>query len=234
VESFQLKTRPGGIIDTNSIDGVDFLRPTDLTKVGYEASTAIQMMIEKGTGATRPVMGLTPGPGGSRTATGTISQVQETQQRLRLVIQRAEEYLLRPFIKRCYQLNQQYLTKARIIRVVGEKGINVRMVRPEEVCIGDVDFICMGSMTMADETLKIQQMVNFLNIVGNIPGFNPRPILKKIWEAFGFRDFDELWTPEKPMMFPQTTGMAPPQEQPRPTSPEQMAEYMARMRAPKV
>jgi hypothetical protein len=77
---------------------------------------------------------------------------------------------LNPFAKKVHIMLQQYLPEDRIIRVAGRNSPNWidRAVTPEEL-VGDFDFEWKGAIQIANQSVKGQQLLNFMRLFPQLP-----------------------------------------------------------------
>lgn len=213
----QLAVRPHGIIrssdDGRPDMGVQALRPNqNILMAGISIIQLIQQNIRNASMATETMQGM---PIKSTTTATEVSKVlQESMSRLILIMRSIEYDALVPFYRMCYQLDLQFMKNP--------EGENKNVM-------SDAHFTPLGSLEMESQMVKAQQLINLLNISGSIPPSpdpsgkgirraSPLKIMEKLYEIWGYHDFEDLI---ELIPFPQVdqggAGVQP-QNQPSPKS----------------
>jgi len=131
-----------------------------------------------------------------RTATGLALLQGMAGERLKMVIQLMEKMGMGKLLQRFHQLNQQFITQERVVRILGKEGYEFPRVKPEEIS-HNYDFIPSGSSSLSSRELQLMQLIKFLEIGSQVPPtggvqINLEEILKRIWEAMGFQKADDI------------------------------------------
>jgi hypothetical protein len=93
------------------------------------------------------------------------------------------------------QLNQQFMTKEQVVKVVGQKGLDYIKVKPWEV-VGNVRVTCTADPNRASPEIDTQQLIGAAQVVlpllaGQAGPAGPK-IARKIFESLGMDDVDDL------------------------------------------
>lgn len=202
INNAQLKFKPFGVIETNDINGIEPLMPIDVTGSGERMLLQLKTDFMDGTGIHKYAEG-----GGIRganeTATGITSIIEEGNKRLKLATKNYEKEGLERFVRLVYQMNQQFVTAERVINVMGKDGLGWFKLRPDDV-VGDYEVEVLGSSYVSNKMLQLQNINQFLSVIGQDQNINRMAIYKKVWELLGFDNFEEL----QPQMMPMLPGMS--------------------------
>ena len=216
VQDEQLTPRPHAIIRSKGSGegfGIIPLRPNmNILGAGIQIENLIQDNIRTASMATESLQGLTHK--GGVTATEVARVQQESMSRLLLVMRGLEASVIVKFLMMCYQLNLQYMK-------TGDEDVQNQDVLPDAI------FSALGSIEIESQMVKAQQLINLLNIVGSIPP-SPSPqgivrlsalkIAEKLYELYGYHDFNEMIEVLPPPPRVQGVGNIQNQNQPKPTT----------------
>lgn len=197
VHDSQLVARPGLIL---RCDNPEDIKPLFMPKV---SEAALQAMAEL-TNDIHETHGISPammGQSKADTATEAMSNVNESNMRIMGPIENFEKEMIVPMLHQMSINNQQFMTRARAIRVLGPEGLKFKdryMVRPENI-VGRFMYIPMASYRLSTQLVQNQQLINILdrapqlNMATGTPLVKLGPLLSKILrEGFGFRDVAEF------------------------------------------
>jgi hypothetical protein len=102
-----------------------------------------------------------------------------------------DEMGLKKIVQKFHQLNQQFITEERVIRILGEKGADYKRI-PAEAHNALVDFIPAGTKEIANKEMNLMQLVRFIEVASKIPNLNVAlnydEIGKEITSLFGFQN----------------------------------------------
>ena len=176
--------------------------------------------IQEATGSTKYSQG-TDSPSLNRTATGVSLIVGASSRQLKSIVAGFERSGVGPALRLFKDIIIQYVPMGLLMRIAGEGG-NPEDYKfdPRDVA-GDFDFIPLGSLSIAAQEVHIQQLTSFLQGTANpvdSPYINRIYLLKKIYQAFGFRDLENAFQtpPQMPpgLMPPSQGGIGPETQQP--------------------
>jgi len=180
-----LKDLAQQIIDTNDINGLQALRPNDFTSVILASEANIKQDLYDSTGATKSLAGTPSGSSLDRTATGLTAVIQSGLDRLELAVTVFEEELLKPLVKKFWQLNQQFLPAGREISIFGQQLIRVE---PRKIELPTINFT--GIREIAAKEFRINTLNILLQNIAPFAqfGIDPIPILFAQLRLMGMTD----------------------------------------------
>ena len=221
-EGQELVTSPGEIWYFNG-PPKDAIFPLDSTSSAQnmmQEASFFATAIQEATGATKYSQG-TDSPSLNRTATGISLIVGASSRQLKSIVAGFERSAIGPALNLFKDIIIQYVPMGLLMRIAGE-GSNPEDYKfdPRDIA-GDFDFIPLGSLSIAAQEVHIQQLTSFLQGTANpvdSPYINRVYLLKKIYQAFGFRDLENAFNepPQMPpgMMPPSQGGIGPETQQP--------------------
>jgi hypothetical protein len=140
-----------------------------------------------------------------QTATGMSIISSEALLQVRDVVENVEQGVLSPMLKMFFRLYQQCLDRPLLLRMAGIKGAAmVETSVDRDSLIGDYTFTWQGSVFTFNQNVRVQQMLNFIQILARIPPeflaqdnarVNWKYLLREIWATgFGDREAQEIIT----------------------------------------
>lgn len=167
-------------IKADDVNAVVPLPINDFSNNGWKVVQALKDDMRKTSGAVETIQGVPMG--GDRTsATEFQGTFQQAGVRIKNRIRMIDEKLFKKFLDRSYQNDQQFAEYERIIRVVGEKGVEFKRVKPEDIW-GTFDVITYGPTSFENNVVKTNKLVNFMGIAAKAPQFANIPkLLKQIY-----------------------------------------------------
>lgn len=194
VDEDELVSDAGGVVHTNDMDGLESIPMPDVTTSSYREETLIKADIQQTTGVSDFTRGVGSDSLGNDTATG-ISLIQEAgNSRFRLKIRNLEAGIeeLGRFI---ISLNGQFMAEEKVVRILGDDGIEWLTVRPEDLR-GNFDVIVQSGSTLpSNEAVERKQTMELFNIFAGDPEVNQRELKRMVMEAFGQKNIDKLLSP---------------------------------------
>lgn len=195
----QLIATPGLVLRAGDPDGIKPLITPKVSDAALQAMQELKTSIRETHGVTSPLQG------GQTAASKTLgqhtSEVNEASMRILGGLQRFEKELLLPMVNQYAWNNQQFLSKAKTVNVLGAHGLKFAdryMVKPETIT-GKFMAYAVASERLSTQLVQTQQLINLLD---RAPVLNQqmgaeivkiRPLLAKIFrEGFGFRDAAEF------------------------------------------
>jgi len=176
----QLASRPRGIIESNA--GVDAVKPLRPPNTMQEAMSGISMMkndIAEISGATANMQGL---PSRYDTSATEASLMATAGQReIFSKLRNIEDNIIKPFLRKTYSYNMQFMSLIDIQTILGEEAFNSFLkenaivvtssyVPPvSDVLLSDYDFIPLGTTQTENKIIKGQQVMNLYNIALRSP-----------------------------------------------------------------
>ena len=94
------------------------------------------------------------------------------------------------------QLNQQFIDSERVIRVVGDDGVNFEILSPEDI-IGEFDIMPIGSTVepIINKETRVNQLISLYGVMKDSPHINQSEFLKKILETADIKDTSRIIIP---------------------------------------
>lgn len=204
-----LLTKPGGIWLTDEMDAIDPIVIPDISSsTSFAEENLLESKCEEITGVTRYATG--QGSGSSKTATEASILTRMASKAFALHLRIIEEMALRPILRKFAALNSNpdFMDKERVEKVVGPLGA---MWEPSSETA--INFRLLASSQLTDKNLKVQQMIQLLGMLKDDPTINKMEIVKRIYEAWGYKDFATLQQQMPPQMpqqgMPQNMGTPP-------------------------
>lgn len=209
-----LRMRPGAkwLAEPGAVQFME--PPKDTPAIGFNA---VQQIV----GFMNDVSNVAPfvggGGGGPRnrgralnTATGAQIVASENLVQVRDVIENVEDQVMIPMLKMMHILTMQCLDRDITLRITGAQGLTMiehKISAPDVV--GDFDFEWLGSTGAMNQTVKSQQMINYLQIAAQVPPelykanniqLDIGYLMKAIWsDGFGLRNADRVIRDLSPM-----------------------------------
>jgi hypothetical protein len=130
---------------------------------------------------------------GEQTATEIKTLVASGNSRIGNAARFFASGILAESLRKAYQYNQQFMTREKVIRIVGEEGTKYVNVSPDQI-VGNYDFNALVFTELADKETQVEQMIKFLEIsMKTAPDkVDVNILLKRIWEGLGFKDSEKI------------------------------------------
>lgn len=169
IKNEQLKIRAQGVIATNDMNGLVPLRPPVLAGVGVNIENVVKSDLRESVGASSNLQGIAQS--GVDTATESSIINRESLGRLLLTAEMYAELVLKRMLVMAEFNNYQFYDHVKAIRVIGELGVRMKNMTPEEIrSSGQKDVIVTLAIDAAENpAVRRQQIMNFLTIVQGLP-----------------------------------------------------------------
>ena len=194
------KIFPGAILEEESSGSLRDLNLGNITPDAYRETFELERYLQEASGATKVTSGLGGGDAKelSQTATGMSLSFRAAATRMMMHAKLMEFEAVKVIMQRFYQLIYQKADQADIVRILGEKeGSLFEPKEPEEV-FRDYDFIPLGTFTMENKDMKVQNYIAYLKIAGNTPYINQAELIKRIGiDGFGIDADDPIFPDEQ-------------------------------------
>lgn len=216
VDDDELNFTDNGIIHVNDMADVEMLKIDDITSNAYQEGETIKEDAQRALGVTDYVQGVqTPG----QTAKEVEIKTSQANARFSHKVKLFEEMGLKELGTIVYQLWQQFSTKPKVIRIVGEEGEKYIQYTPQQLA-GEYDVEPESQSTLAvDEEAEYNKFANLYSMVQDLmqtnavdpntgmpmqTGFlNQQEWVKKLIKKSGEKNIDPLFAPEPEQMMPQ-------------------------------
>lgn len=189
----QLTAQPGLVLRCDDVSEIEPLFMPAVSDEAVKAEMLLRNDLRETTGVTGPLMGQSD----AGTATEFTGEVNEGNMRVLGAIQNLEREVLRPMLYQMTWNNQQFLSRQRVINVLGGFGLSYQdryTIRPEQLG-GKFLFQPMASLQLSTHRVQTQQLINLIDrapAINQIAGPNTikiKRLLGKVFrDGFGFRD----------------------------------------------
>jgi len=190
-----LVSKPGGIILANDINGIKAHEKQNITQDSILEINMIKKDIQDTTGVTNEVRG--GANNGNQTATETLSNTQEANQRFSDKINNLE-ITLKDLGEWMVALDKAFLTESTEIRILGKYGYKQEKISLKDIR-GEYDIdIETGSSLPANPDLRRNQLITLLNTVAPYlvnPNGLPdglRELMRNVIQSFDMKNADEI------------------------------------------
>lgn len=171
---------------------IHFARPPDVTQTLTQEINFEVGMMERISGVSENVQGVWR-VGGRRTATEADQVQQGTSLRFGEIIRSIEQKNITDAVYQIYNLEQLNLTEEVKFRILGKEGAEYKIIGKENIFHnGAFDVRPIGSRYETNRTIKTNQFLQAVGIVGQNPAFaqmsDMKEVLKQIWVRLGEKD----------------------------------------------
>lgn len=187
--------RQNGIVQVNELDDVQEIQVADLPASAFTNEGIIKQDMQDTTGCRDVILGLSAT---NETATTTMTKDNNASLRFKDVVTAVISQLLVPLGKKCFELDQQFMTEEKVFRLMDSKADEIFVASPFDLD-GEYDVMYSGTAVdpMANKELQKQRMIEVLNVIQNNPLYQNDPqallaVLREFFKAEGFRDYDEM------------------------------------------
>lgn len=162
VDDDELNFIDNGIIHVNDLQDAELIPMPDVTSRAYQEAEAIKEDMQRALGVTDYVQGVqTP----DQTAKEVEIKTAQSNARFAHKVKLFEEMALKDLGEIFYQLYQQYTTKERVVRIVGNKGEQYIRVTPQDI-IGEYDVIPESESSLAvDSEAEFTKYFNLFSVL---------------------------------------------------------------------
>ena len=188
----------GSVIRARNADAAKVMFMPKASESAWRAEAAIRADIRETTGMVSTLQGTADSA--SETATSVVNRTREANKRIDEACKNISEEFLVPMLEQFHALNQQYITKERLMQVVGEDGLTAefRKVSPTDVA-GQVNFEITALPEIEIAGLKARMVDAFMDRAVNIEAIAPgthrlAELSKMSWIAtFGTANIDKVF-----------------------------------------
>lgn len=182
VDEDELVSDAGGVIHTTDINGIKEIHMPDVTASSYKEEVEVKADIQQATGVSDFTRGVGSESLGNDTATG-ISLIQEAgNSRFKLKIRNMEQ-ALKKIGRFMVDLNEQFMSEEKIIRVMGDEGAEFLTIRPEDMQ-GNLDVrVEAGSSMPSNEAVRRKQVMDSYQLFAQDPEINQTELKRMVLEV---------------------------------------------------
>jgi hypothetical protein len=193
LDRLEENNRPGGVILTNNVNAIRPLIEGDILPSAYQEDLMILRDIQDATALSEYAIGTMPRR--SETATAVMQLQQAAMSRISLKIQNVLQNGILPLVKMFIQLNQQFMDKPQVVRIVGEKDYEFKEIAPEDIPL-NYDVIPVVTLSETNKEIKRQQLLLLAGLpLYNLPNVNVEEFQKEILRQFDIKDVDKYIKP---------------------------------------
>lgn len=195
IKNSDLRVRPLGIITTNMMDGLEALRPPILTGTGVNIENIVKEDLRQSVGASSNLQGIAQG--GVDTATESSIINKEALGRLLSTGAMFGELIFKPMLVMAEYLNYQFFDRAKVIKIIGARGLKYRTVSREDLT-GYKDVVIHLTTDLADNpSVRRQQYMSFITTLQSMPpeliAFHWKALNMAYGMFFEGRDLSEIY-----------------------------------------
>ena len=220
VDDDELNFTDNGIIHVNDLQDAEMIQMPDVTSTAYQEAETLKEDMQRALGVTDYVQGIqTPG----QTAKEVEIKTSQANARFSHKVKLFEEMGLKELGDMVYQLYQQYITKERVVRVVGQVGEEYIKVSPADL-VGLYDATPESQSTLAtDSEVEYEKFANLYQMVS--PYFQQETVdpmtgmptstgilskeefIRELIKRSGEKDPDKFFAMQPEQMMPGMEGM---------------------------
>lgn len=199
----ELVSRPGGIIHLTRPDGLqeNVHRPIDGSVFTEESTIKADMEQTSGAGSflsglmVSPMGGTGTGVVGSKSAGALNAMIAQADKRFSSKVNHFK-FALQNIGRQFLELDQKYMTKEQMIRVVGPEGTSLVVpILPEDI---KHDFDLEIDIDYTDDHEKASQDISLLEALKGVPGFNASMLAADILERVGKKNVQKYLSAPPP------------------------------------
>ena len=205
IDANQLVSKPGGIIEVDTMEDLLPMEMPDVTSNAYREEEVIKRDMDMVTG----INDQSRGTDTSRKETATQASIlaNAAGERFKTAMMLAGQSIneIGQFM---IDLNQQYMDRSRVVRITGIDGVDFAEISPEDID-GKYDVFPAGSSTEPRVTPEIKQ-AQFLQLYGtlaNNPLIDQQKLLKTLLDVFGVKDASQYFIQQQPQMMDPMAAM---------------------------
>ncbi len=186
----ELVARPGGIVHVDDPNSLLPLEMATLPPEAWQVEDSLQRQMELVNGINDYLRGSTPG---RKDLATTVNMLQEAgNYRFKLKIQLDSEgivELARHFI----ELNQQFMDRPRMIRLMGDQGMEFVQVAPEDIA-GSFDLAPTSAVTepLVSKAVRREQFLQVFNLLRQDPEIDQQELKRRLLALYDIKDADKL------------------------------------------
>jgi len=223
-------SRPGGIVEHDGTqNAVTPIIIPDTTQGSVQEESIIKQDMDRTSGIFPGMMGQIQKPSGAdgdvnSTARGFLSAIEQAGTKMQYKVDNLDD-AIRKLGEKLLKLNQKYIKKDQVIRIVGKQGIQFKKI-PAEAIAKSYDFRVEGGSTQPqNKQVLTQKYMQLLSLMANLsqapleestPGEQPKPTkvnlkyyMDNLIEQMDLPNIEEAYiTPEAPAGPPMPPGMA--------------------------
>lgn len=194
INTRNLLSKPGAVWLTDDMTALEVISMPDTSSTSsFMEENMLEGKCEEITGVTKYATG--GGVDSRRTATEVSLLTRMASKSFALHLRQIEEQFIKPVIRKFMYLNSKFMEKEQFVRIIGDTGeFEFIKISPSSVSNTNYDLIAQGSSQLTDKNLKVQQMIQYMQLIVQDPTMIPfkKELTKRIWEAWGNKDFNAI------------------------------------------
>jgi hypothetical protein len=191
VDEDELVSDVGGVVHTDDINGVQPILMPEVPNSSYREETLIKADIQQTTGITDYTKGVASDAMANETATGIALMQEAGSSRLRLKMMNIEA-AVRRMGELMSSLNKQFITEEKVIRIVGDTGIEWVNVKPQDLYDNFDIRVQSGSTLEENDAIKRKQAMEMYQLFAGDPDVNQIELKKRVFESRNEKNVDKL------------------------------------------
>jgi len=185
----QLRSRPGGVIIVNDINGLQPLPAPDVTSSSYQEEDKIKLDIQNTSGVSDYIRGAMSSQ--KQTATEVQIKSEQSSSRFEFNFKLMAEMGIKQIARFVLQLDQQLIDRERTVRILGKNGVEFIRINPDEIS-GDFDlYPCVDPMKIHEAEQKQQMLTLYSNLISN-PIVDKKVLSKRLLEAYEIQNPENM------------------------------------------
>lgn len=196
-----LKSEPGiriGIDGERINDVIQFLDIPNNTRDTFSHTAELERWLQEVSAVTKLTMGVT-GADSNDTATGMSILQKASGNRFMAIARQIEQVAFKELIKQFYQLDYQYISKDKLIRIIGDTANEYLTITPEDVR-RNYDFVPAGIFSLENKQQQALKLIQFKQVTQGDPTIKQTELNRKIYSALEVGDNpDEIMYPDAQM-----------------------------------
>lgn len=165
-----LIVEPGGMIMLDRADQVEFWQPGFAGGPAWDEVQAYLGYMQQVSGVSPFIAGADPSASGVNQETATGASILQTEANKRLSLKLLQMQTMYSKVAKFFvQLNQQFMTKSQLVRVIGEAGDEWMEVRPEDIA-GEFDIRATNSSESLSKQAENQRLVEAIQTLMGLHG----------------------------------------------------------------
>ena len=193
-----LVSKPGGLIPRVNPDDLVPIEFTDVTGSAYNEEQIIKQDMQYISSVSDYAKGVTTTASVDETATAVKNKQEASSINFNTIIQMVYITGIMPIYDKMIKLNQQYMQREEVIRIVGEDGLEYPSVITPQDIVGNFDLKQANpnfELPLGKDA-KRSQFIELFNIVSSnsaaLQNINMVGLLKKMMDLFDVKDYETL------------------------------------------
>lgn len=187
--------RQNGVLQVENMDDVQEINIQSLPGDAFANEAGIKQDMQDVTGCHDIIMGVAYS---NETATTTMTRDNNASLRFKTAVRSLIKDLLIPIARKCVALDQQFLTEARLLRLLNQPAAEMFRCSPEEIA-GEYDIIYCGTAveSQANKSLAKEKLLQAYSLALADPAYQAddlarMKLFRKVLSALDIAEADDL------------------------------------------